>query len=61
MTSITELNFSHTTIKYKIRKMIPSDYMNLNKKYNKIAQNFHGFELSKKKKPLMENRKLTFK
>lgn len=50
MTSITELNFSHTTIKYKIRKMSPSDYMNPNKNYNKIAQNFHGFELSKKKK-----------
>ena len=41
--------------------MSPSDYMNPNKKYNKIAQNFHGFELSKKKKTLMENRKLTFK
>ena len=40
--------------------MSPSDYMNPNKKYNKIAQNFHGFELLKKK-TLMENRKLTFK
>lgn len=61
MTSITELNFSHTTIKYKIRKMSPGDYMNLNEKYNKVAQNFQGFELSKTKKTLMENRKLTFK
>lgn len=31
--------------------MSPSDYMNPNKKYNKVAQNFQGFELSKKKNP----------
>lgn len=30
--------------------MSPSDYMNPDKKYNKVAQNFQGFELSKKKK-----------
>lgn len=41
--------------------MSPGDYMNPNEKYNKVAQNFQGFELSKTKKTLMENRKLTFK
>ena len=31
--------------------MSPGDYMNPNKKYNKVAQNFQGFDLSKKKNP----------